>query len=112
LYRWLWSGFARKGGHESEGATRVHQTQKPVGLFQQIFRDFEFKSCLDGFLGSGSTLIACQKTGRTCYGIEISPEYVDVAVTRWQTFTSQVATLEGDGRTFDEVKLARAKKKK
>jgi DNA modification methylase len=111
LYRWLWSGFARAGGHESEGAARVHQTQKPVGLFQQIFRDFEFKTCLDGFLGSGSTLIACQKTGRTCYGVEISPAYMDVIVTRWQTFTSQAAKLDGDGRTFDEIKAARAKKK-
>ena len=111
LYRWLWSGYARKGGHESEGASRVHQTQKPVGLFQQIFRDFEFKSCLDGFLGSGSTLIACQKTGRICYGIEISPEYIDVIVTRWQTFTSQAATLEGDGRTFKDIKAARVGKR-
>lgn len=112
LYRWLWSGYARKGGHESEGASRVHQTQKPVGLFQTIFADFKFDSCLDGFLGSGSTLIACQKTGRTCLGIEISPEYVDVIVTRWQAFTAQAATLEGDGRTFEQVKAARAKAKK
>lgn len=114
LYRWLWNGFARKGDHESEGASRVHQTQKPVGLFQQIFRDFEFESCLDGFLGGGSTLIACQKTGRTCFGIEISPIYMDVIITRWQTFTSQPATLDGDGRAFDEIKakrLASVKKK-
>lgn len=111
LYRWLWNGFARSGSHESEGAARVHQTQKPVGLFQAIFRDFDFKSCLDGFLGSGSTLIACQKTGRTCYGIELSPEYVDVIITRWQEFTSQRATLVGDERTFDEIKVARGKKR-
>jgi hypothetical protein len=72
-----------------------------------MFADFAFTSCYDGFLGSGSTLIACEKTGRACYGMELSPDYVDVIVTRWQTFTGKTATLEGDGRTFDEVKAGR-----
>jgi hypothetical protein len=107
LYSFMWNGLARQGDRKTELATRVHPTQKPVGLFEQIFADFPFTICLDGFLGSGSTLIACEKTRRTCYGMELSPDYVDVIVTRWQAFTGKQATLDGDGRTFDELKAAR-----
>lgn len=46
-------------------------------------------------------------TGRACHAIELSPAYVDVAVKRWQAFTGQVATLEGDGRSFTEVEHER-----
>jgi DNA modification methylase len=61
----------------------------------------------DPFLGSGTTLIAAELTGRVCYGMELDPKYVDVIVQRWQGFTSKQATLEADGRTFDEVKAER-----
>ncbi len=53
----------------------------------------------DPFLGSGTTLIACEQLDRRCYGIEIEPKYVDVAVRRWQNFTGKRATLE-DGTEF------------
>jgi DNA modification methylase len=49
---------------------------------------------LDTFLGSGSTLIACEKTGRTCYGVELDPKYCDVIVKRWENFTNQTAKLQ------------------
>jgi hypothetical protein len=55
------------------------------------------------FLGSGTTLIAAQATGRTCLAMEIDPLYVDVAVRRWQAFTGQDATLVGDDRTFNVI---------
>ena len=61
----------------------------------------------DPFLGSGSTLMAAELTERVCYGIDIDPRYVDVAVVRWQEFTGNQATLEGDGRTFDQIKADR-----
>jgi DNA modification methylase len=61
----------------------------------------------DPFLGSGTTLIAAEMTGRVCYGMEIDPKFADVIVQRWQGFTNQQATLEADGRTFDEVKADR-----
>ena len=64
-------------------------------------------SGFDLFGGSGSTLIACEKTGRVCRMMELSPRYVDVIVRRWQDFTGQEATLEGDGRTFARVKEER-----
>lgn len=92
--------MSREGNRKDELATRVHPTQKPVGLFERIFADFSFESCFDGFLGSGSTLIACEKTGRICYAMELSPQYVDVAVTRWQNYTGQRATLESTGAPF------------
>ena len=59
------------------------------------------------FLGSGTTIIAAEMTGRACHAIELNPAYVDVAVKRWQDFTGNTATLEGDGRTFAEISDAR-----
>lgn len=61
----------------------------------------------DPFLGSGTTLIACEKEGRVCLGLDIDPRYVDVIVRRWETLTGQKATLDGDGRTFEEISAER-----
>lgn len=58
--------------------------------------------------GSGTTHIACEKTGRKCYGIELSPKYCDVIIKRWQNFSGKQATLEATGETFEEVKHGRA----
>jgi DNA modification methylase len=55
------------------------------------------------FMGSGTRLIAAETTGRVCYGIELNPAYVDVAVERWQSFTGQAAVLDGDGTSFAEL---------
>ena len=56
---------------------------------------------LDPFLGSGSTLIAAQRTGRRCFGIELDPRYVDVAVRRYQAVHGQLAVLEATGESFE-----------
>jgi DNA modification methylase len=61
----------------------------------------------DPFLGSGTTLIAADMTDRACYGMEIDPKYCDVIVERWQQFTGGRATLEGDGRAFDQIRAER-----
>jgi DNA modification methylase len=61
------------------------------------------------FSGSGTTIIACEKESRSALAIELEPAYIDVAVTRWQNFTGKQATLDGDGRTFDEVAQERRK---
>lgn len=82
LYKWLWNGMSRKGSRDVEGITRVHPTQKPVGLFINIFNDFMFKMCYDGFLGSGSTMVAAHQAQRRCYGMELGPNYCDVIVKR------------------------------
>lgn len=82
LYKWQWNGMIRKGDKNIEGKTRVHPTQKPVGLFGDIFNDFEFNTCFDGFLGSGSTMVAAHQLKRKCYGMELDPKYCQVIVDR------------------------------
>jgi len=81
----------------SREPNKVHPTMKPVDLMVNAIAN----SCpsngrvLDLFLGSGSTLIACQKTGRRCFGMEIDPHYCDVILKRWENFTGKTAVLDG-----------------
>lgn len=91
IYHQLWNGMIREGEHEK----RVHPTQKPIRMLSEILQDFtnEGDIILDVFGGSGSTLIACEQTGRTCYMAELSPEYVDVIIKRWETLTGEKAVL-------------------
>jgi DNA modification methylase len=63
--------------------------------------------CYEPFSGSGSQLIAGERTGRRVYGLELSERFCDVVVNRWQRFTGKAATLDGDTRTFEEVKAER-----
>ena len=108
LFKRLWAGLCREGDRAVEGVKRIHPTQKPVSLCEDIIGEFpEAKTVLDLFGGSGSTLIACEKTGRVCRMMELSPRYVDVIIRRWQEFTGKEATLEEDGRTFARVKEER-----
>jgi DNA modification methylase len=58
---------------------------------------------LDGFLGSGTTVIAAERTGRRCYGLELDPGYVDLVVRRWQALTGGHAIQVDSGRRFDEL---------
>jgi DNA modification methylase len=102
-YEFFWHGMMQEGQREK----RVHPTQKPVGLVEKVFADYPAESVLDLFGGSGSTLMACEKTEREARLMELDPAYVDVIVRRWQDFTGQVATLDGDGRTFAEIAEAR-----
>jgi DNA modification methylase len=57
----------------------------------------------DPFLGSGTTLAAAQLTERVCYGCELDPKYADVIISRWQSLSGEKATLDGAGRTFEEI---------
>jgi DNA modification methylase len=83
----------------------VHPTQKPVELVERALGNSSKAGdvVVDCFGGSGSTLIACEKTGRHARLMELDTKYVDVIVRRWQEFTGKTATLEADGRTFDQV---------
>jgi DNA modification methylase len=58
---------------------------------------------LDAFLGSGTTLIAAERTGRRCYGLELDPLYVDLAIRRWQAHTGEHAIHAASGKTFKEI---------
>jgi DNA modification methylase len=86
-----------------------HPTQKPVELMRRPILNHTKRgeAVYDPFSGSGTTLAAAEVTERVCYGIELDPKYVDVVVQRWQNLTNKRATLEGDGRTFDEIRSER-----
>jgi DNA modification methylase len=86
-----------------------HSTQKPVECMKRPIENNSNpgQAVYEPFSGSGTTIIAAEMTGRACHAIELSPAYVDVAVLRWQAFAGGVATLEGDGRTFEQVASAR-----
>ena len=86
-----------------------HPTMKPVELFEyQMLNSTNREAVvLDLFGGSGTTMIAAEKNGRSARLMELDPRYCDVIVRRWQDFTGQEATLEADGRTFARVKEER-----
>ncbi len=84
----LWSIPAR------DDAGHGHGTQKPVECMERPLRNHDAPLVYDPFLGSGTTLIAAEQLGRKCYGMEISPQYCDVIVKRWEEFTGKTATLE------------------
>lgn len=82
-----------------------HGTQKPVECMKIPIENNSSpgQAVYEPFSGSGTTIIAGEMTGRAVHAIELNPAYIDVAVKRWQDFTGKAATLEGDGRTFDEI---------
>ena len=82
-----------------------HPTVKPLTLVADAIRDVSHPGeiVLDGFMGSGTTILAAERTKRRGYGIEIDPAYVDVAIRRWQLMTGQEAVLASTGQTFAEV---------
>jgi DNA modification methylase len=94
------------GGQDIE---TVHGTQKPVECMRRPMLNNSKSDDVvyEPFLGSGTTLIAAEATGRICLALELDPLYVDVAVRRWQAFAGKQATLQTDGRTFDAVAAQR-----
>lgn len=95
--------------NRDQDAETVHGTQKPVECMRRpvLNNSSPGQAIYEPFMGSGTTLIAAETTGRVCLGIELNPAYVDVAVERWQRFTGREAILDGDGRSFAEVKVER-----
>jgi DNA modification methylase len=87
----------------------MHPTVKPVALVADAIKDCSHRGgiILDCCVGSGTTLIAAEQTGRTAYGMELDPRYVDTTLQRWQAYTNQEATHAGTGRTFCEVRKER-----
>ena len=95
----------RKGRMDDLAA---HPTVKPVALVADAIKDCTLpgETVLDTFLGSGTTLLAAEKVGRRCLGLEIEPKFVDVGIRRWQTFTGLDAICAVTGRTFAEIEEA------
>lgn len=87
----------------------MHPTVKPVGLVADAIKDCSRRGAmvLDPFAGSGTVLIAAERTGRRACALEVDPTYVDVAVRRWQSYTGKSATLADDDRIFELVAESR-----
>lgn len=88
-----------------------HTTPKPVELIVRALENSSKGGDLvtDFFGGSGSTLIACEKTNRDCRMMELDPKYIDVIIKRWQDYTGEKATLEATGQTYEELEAVRCK---
>ena len=103
----LWNIEAKIGVRVGKGADAPvsHGTQKPVECMKRPIENNSNpgQAVYEPFSGSGTTIIAGEMTGRCVYAMELSPEYVDVAVKRWQDFTGNKATLESTGQTFEDV---------
>jgi DNA modification methylase len=119
LYGWRsgqerhWCGARDQGDlwhYDKPARNDLHPTMKPVALVERAIRNSSKSRdvVLDPFGGSGSTLIACAKAGRQARLVELDPRYCDVILRRWQEWTGEVATLEGEGRSFEEMAAAHA----
>ena len=100
IFKHMWNGMLKAS---ERGQKRVHPTQKPVALAEWCFENYgNPATVLDLFLGSGSTLIACEQTRRACFGMELSPAYCDVIVKRWEDFTGNTAVCEPSSAHFQQ----------
>lgn len=106
---WNYPGINTFKGKGNE-LLALHPTVKPVSLIADAMRDCSHRKgiILDPFAGSGTILIAAERTGRHARAIEIDPKYVDVGVMRWQRVTGKQAVLAETGQTWDEVRATRA----
>jgi len=97
------------GGSKVEDAVSGHGTQKPTELMRRpiLNHTASGEGVFDPFLGSGTTLVAAERTRRRCYGMDIDARYVDLAVRRWQDLTGQQAVLEANGQSFAAVRQQR-----
>jgi len=96
--------------NKDQDAETVHGTQKPVECMRRpiLNNSSPGQAIYEPFMGSGTTLIAAETTGRVCLGVELNPAYVDVAVQRWQQFTGQDVVLDGTDHTFADLKSERS----
>ena len=103
---WEYPGVNTLSKQSDEGnLLALHPTVKPVALVADALLDCSARGeiVLDSFLGSGTTLIAAERVGRVCFGIEIDPVYIDVAIRRWQQHTGDRAIQAATGKSFDDL---------
>ena len=105
---WTYPAASSLGAEGREGRQH-HPTVKPVAMLEDALLDMTEGGdiVIDPFLGSGSTLIACEKTGRRCRGVELNPLYVEVILRRYEAVTGQAAVLESTGETYAELAARR-----
>ena len=103
---WRYPGGSSFGRCTEEGdLSELHPTVKPVAMVADAILDASARAdiVLDGFLGSGTAVIAAERTGRRCYGLELDPLYVDTILRRWQKLTGGSACHAASGRSFDDL---------
>jgi DNA modification methylase len=103
---WRYPGANSFSRQTEEGnLLELHPTVKPVGLVADAILDCTARGdiVLDGFLGSGTTVIAAERTGRRCFGLELDGHYIDTTIRRWQRLTGDTARHETTGRSFDDL---------
>lgn len=103
---WSYRGINDFGRGTDEGRLlELHPTVKPVAMVADAILDCSARGdiVLDPFLGSGTAVIAAERTGRRCYGLEIDPAYVDTIIRRWQAFTGDDAHLADTNLTFNHI---------
>lgn len=103
---WNYPGVQTQSKQGDEGnLLALHPTVKPTAMVADAILDCTARGevVLDAFLGSGTTLMAAERVGRICCGIEIDPLYVDVAIRRWQKLTGEAAVHAGSKQRFDEI---------
>jgi len=103
---WQYAGansFSRKT--EEGNILEMHPTVKPVAMVADAILDCSGRGdiVLDSFLGSGTTLMAAERTGRICYGMELDPLYVDTIIRRWQSYTGEQAHNVATGQNFNKI---------
>jgi DNA modification methylase len=107
---WQYPGIQTLSKQSEEGnLLALHPTVKPIAMVADAILDCSARGeiVLDAFLGSGTTLMAAERVGRICCGIEIDPIYIDVAIRRWQKYTGDTATHSASGKRFDEIAAER-----
>jgi DNA modification methylase len=106
---WTYPGASSLGSDARRGL-KDHPTVKPTAMLEDALLDITKRDdvVLDPFLGSGSTLVAADRTGRVCRGVELDPLYVDVIVRRYQAATGNAAVLVETGETHRELEDRRA----
>ena len=104
------NSFAGRRGGEEGNLLALHPTVNPVALVADALLDSSARGeiVLDAFLGSGTTVIAAERTGRRCRAMELDPNYVDTAIRRWQALTGEKARHAASGRLFDDLGEAEA----
>jgi DNA modification methylase len=101
---WEYPGMNSLGAEDRDQLAN-HPTPKPVTMIADAILDSTRRGdiVLDPFLGSGTTVIAAEKTGRRCFALELDPGYIDAAIRRWQAWTGADAVHAGSGATFNEM---------
>jgi DNA modification methylase len=102
---WSYPGLNSFGRATEDGSLHSHPTVKPVAMVADAILDCSARGdiILDGFVGSGTTIMAAERVGRRCYAMELDPLYVDTTIRRWQAFTGVVARDAATGRAFNDT---------